>query len=692
MKKNLLLVLVVLTAKFSFSQINEQFVTNPSSWSNYSVASNHNWQWDSTYQCMKINGYGADIASEDWLVSPQVDLSVLSQTTLSFNSWTKYADSGLPAPFDVWISTNYSTGSPTSATWTALTATLPATNTFTWTPSGTISLAAYHQPVHIAFKYRCSGVASGTASQWEVDNVVLSGVSTGPVATTNAATSITTSAAMLNGLVNANGSTASVSFEYGATTSYGSTVAASPATVTGSSPTAVSANITGLTANSTIHYRVKAVGTNGTSYGLDVSFTVSGGETTSQKDTLTVMHYNILAYGVNTTYCTTSNNAKSFKDQQIRIIFPYVKPDIFTVNEMSPTASVSDALMNNDLNINGVNYYQRINGTNLGASNEINMIYYNSNKLAIKSQTAIVTDQRDINFVKFYYKAANLAATHDTAYLMCVITHLKAGNLAQNITDRATETATLMNYLSTHAITGNVLFMGDFNMYTSFEQGFQNLVNYTDASVNFYDPINQMGDWHGSGTYAAYHTQSTHANADNTCISSGGMDDRFDFILNSLSIKNGTQKIKYIPGTYKALGQDGLRINQSINSPVNNTIPLAVADALFNNSDHLPVIAKYEVTIPGTVFVENMEYKNEFLAFINNPVKDNIILNIADSEMMNLNCEILSVYGQKLQMQKLKSERSGIYTIPASNLQKGIYLLRLYNNNQELKVIKFVKL
>ena len=81
--------------------------------------------------------------------------------------------------------------------------------------------------------------------------------------------------ATLKGTVNANGTNCTVSFEYGNTTSYGNTIAASPATVTGSGDNAVNAAVTinytyiSSTQERLIHYRVKVVNENGTYYGRD---------------------------------------------------------------------------------------------------------------------------------------------------------------------------------------------------------------------------------------------------------------------------------------------------------------------------------------------------------------------------------------------------------------------------------------
>jgi hypothetical protein len=77
--------------------------------------------------------------------------------------------------------------------------------------------------------------------------------------------------ATLKGTVNANGCQTIVTFEYGKTTSYGSTT---PETIVeGNSNSAVSIEISGLSINSSYHYRVKAVNSGGTVYGEDIKFT-----------------------------------------------------------------------------------------------------------------------------------------------------------------------------------------------------------------------------------------------------------------------------------------------------------------------------------------------------------------------------------------------------------------------------------
>ncbi|MGD0581500.1 MAG: FISUMP domain-containing protein [Bacteroidales bacterium] len=94
-----------------------------------------------------------------------------------------------------------------------------------------------------------------------------------PTPTVASATNINTTSATLNGSVNANYLSTVVTFEYGTTSSYSSTITAAQSPVTGNTSTSVSANITGLTAGTTYHFRVKATNSLGTSYGSDMSFT-----------------------------------------------------------------------------------------------------------------------------------------------------------------------------------------------------------------------------------------------------------------------------------------------------------------------------------------------------------------------------------------------------------------------------------
>ena len=94
---------------------------------------------------------------------------------------------------------------------------------------------------------------------------------TRPAATTNAATNLAQTAATLNASVNPNGATTTVEFQYGRTSSYGSTTSTQNIG-SGSNPVAVSASISGLTRGRTYHFRVSATNSAGTTLGADQTF------------------------------------------------------------------------------------------------------------------------------------------------------------------------------------------------------------------------------------------------------------------------------------------------------------------------------------------------------------------------------------------------------------------------------------
>jgi len=100
-------------------------------------------------------------------------------------------------------------------------------------------------------------------------------IATTPMATTVTASNISTTSATLNALVSSNYAATTVTFEYGTTTSYGTSVNANPNIVNSDSPTSVSVALTGLTANTTYNYRVKTVNALGTTYGSNMTFTTS---------------------------------------------------------------------------------------------------------------------------------------------------------------------------------------------------------------------------------------------------------------------------------------------------------------------------------------------------------------------------------------------------------------------------------
>lgn len=94
-----------------------------------------------------------------------------------------------------------------------------------------------------------------------------------PNAITTEASEITETSVTLNGIVNAKGLTTFVFFEFGKTTEYGLSLTPLIDQIDENADTNVSVVVSGLTPNTTYHFRVFATNTKGEIYGTDNTFT-----------------------------------------------------------------------------------------------------------------------------------------------------------------------------------------------------------------------------------------------------------------------------------------------------------------------------------------------------------------------------------------------------------------------------------
>src|SRR3954469_1508093 len=108
---------------------------------------------------------------------------------------------------------------------------------------------------------------------------------TAPVATTGAAQAIADTGATLTGTVDRNGGATTYHFEYGTSGAYGLSTPETPTSANGSDPVTVSRAITGLTRNTTYHYRLVATNPAGVSRGADRTFTTTGPRAPSVRST-----------------------------------------------------------------------------------------------------------------------------------------------------------------------------------------------------------------------------------------------------------------------------------------------------------------------------------------------------------------------------------------------------------------------
>jgi hypothetical protein len=268
----------------------------------------------------------------------------------------------------------------------------------------------------------------------------------------------------------------------------------------------------------------------------------------------------------------------------------YVMPDVIVINELISDAG-ANLLLNNGLNVWGVQKYQRAAFTN-GPDTD-NMLFFNSDKLTLYSQDTVPTALRFFNEYVLYYNCQEPETGDDTVFLYFYSAHLKSGTLVANRNQRRDEVMAFKDHIAAKGYPENVFFGGDMNFYNAFtEPGYDSLVNSPVYSL--VDPL-PAGKWHDSPDFAYLHTQSTLTDQFGGGAT-GGMDDRFDFIFFSPDIMSGANGVAFIPESYIAFGNDGLRLNQSLlDLPVNLSVPDSVLQALYFMSDHLPVVCHIEI-------------------------------------------------------------------------------------------------
>ena len=393
------------------------------------------------------------------------------------------------------------------------------------------------------------------------------------------------------------------------------------------------------------------------------------GTALSGQETITVMQYNLLEYGnyqSGFADCYETNNNTQRKDECIRTLMDYVKPDILTVCEFGATQALLDNFMRHNL----PDYWQSDDIINYAHSNIINHIFYDSRKMALKKHVALRTNPRDTDVYELYMKTPSLVAG-DTIKLVCIVAHPKAGMNYQS--ERRALMQVAMDYVNTHYADDNVLIMGDFNMYRASETGYQLLTRtYSNPNVLFVDPLANaggVGEWNNNIQFAPFHTQSTRRYSDE-CFSSGGLDDRFDFILMSDEIYMGFNRIKYLNESFHAVGNDGRHFDQSIDQNGNDAVPPVVAEALFDGSDHLPVTLKLSVF----AHLDVDEHLGESFLVYPNPADNQISVTI------NGDYRITNVFGQIM----LTGHES--QNIDVSCLASGVYFL-----NVDGIIRKFIK-
>ena len=411
--------------------------------------------------------------------------------------------------------------------------------------------------------------------------------------------------------------------------------------------------------------------------------------------TATIMQYNLLNYRNSTSSCTNSNNDPSFKETNFKTIIKHVNPDIICCNEIGNNFGNANKLITNALNTDGVTKYKQCNFSATSGSNLTNMLFYNQEKFGLEKQDKIESAPNGANLVRLvdvyylYFKEPNLGPFSDTTFLVFFVGHLKAGQGGQNETQRKEAAEAVMEYIEDNTIEDNYFLAGDLNLYGASEPAYQEFTVTPNDDTKFYDPLNASGEWNNNSNFAFLHTQSTRTSG--SCFSTGGMDDRFDFILMSKSVKDGLHNVEYINNSYRALGQDGNRFNGSVSSPSNSSEPTPVISALYNVSDHLPTLLNIAITEQEPNSTSELDSKIQL--YITNPVRDVLKIRLDANQSESINGKIYSITGNAVLDFDFEHHNGTLYkNIDMSTFQNGIYILKIKTKEGSEEIKKLLKI
>lgn len=395
------------------------------------------------------------------------------------------------------------------------------------------------------------------------------------------------------------------------------------------------------------------------------------------QETLNAMFYNVFKF---------PNSLPQDRQLILRDILDEYQPDLFMVCELVSEQG-ADLILNTSLQ-NQVDSYARANFVaDLSKPSDPlqNMVYFNTRKLTLVNQQTLPTVYRNIDHYSFELNVES----NDPIYLEVFVAHLKSSTGPANrqmrfdMVEVVTQELQNLTQPNTH-----VLFAGDFNFYNSTEIGYQQILNPANA-IKLIDPINAPGSWQDNASFSYLHTQSTRESSAGfgggaNAGASGGLDDRFDFIMMSENF-NTSARFSYVNGSYQAYGNNGNCLNKSVNDATcTGTYSLTLRNNLYNMSDHLPVVMQFQVNEP--LATQTFDKKSLMWFESSNITDSEFIIGIAAETNTSDKLSIYNSLGQMVQIIDITNQSSVI--IDASHLKSGIYFVKMQGQSEVLKFIK----
>ncbi len=376
---------------------------------------------------------------------------------------------------------------------------------------------------------------------------------------------------------------------------------------------------------------------------------------------------------------------------ELEIILSDYQPDLLMVCELNDTNGAGLILNRIQQNINAnytmANFVLNTSDDNFGDQNDLqNLIYYDSTKFSLESQTEITTIYRDFNH--YILKLNTVNQNTNPIILNVIVGHLKASSGPDNAALRYQMAQDLTTYLNSFSNTEYFLFGGDLNFYTASEAGFQEFLN-SNNNIAFIDPANRIGSWHNNTSFIDVFTQSTRTT---TALggAAGGFDDRFDFILTSPNMQNNAE-LQFETGSYKVYGNNAN--SNCYNNAINSTncdgpdYNFNLRNALHNFSDHLPVTINITTTENFLSVEEFVQQITGFEILGTNIVQDELKIIAKRKPTFANYVSIYNTLGQLIKTVSINENEEVI--INTSSFLNGMYYVTL--NGVNVKPLKFLK-
>jgi hypothetical protein len=274
----------------------------------------------------------------------------------------------------------------------------------------------------------------------------------------------------------------------------------------------------------------------------------------------------------------------------LKQIFNEYRPDLFMICELVSEKG-ADLILDKALQTPW-NEYRRAGFNTLDMATDdplYQMVFYNKSKLKLVRERVYPLPVRLLNHYTFVLNTTILP--EDSVFLEVFVVHLKSSDGAQNQQVRLSMIEEFLQQLSKLPPDRAVLLAGDFNFYSADEPAYQKLCDSANP-IAMEDPLEEPGNWHNNPAYQSVHTQSTRLSSEGFGIggATGGMDDRFDFIMISSGLRHGYD-LYYVPGSYQTLGNNHNCFDQRIDAyDCSGTYSLSLRKLLYQMSDHAPVV------------------------------------------------------------------------------------------------------